>query len=129
MAQQPSVSQESDKPAVAAADAYASPANQANAARVQQDVGSLKFLLRDFRNALGGNPVGSNAEIVRALQGRNQKKLALKLWDGHKLNGEGELVDPWGSPYFFHQLSAKEMEIRCAGPDGRMWNKDDIAFQ
>jgi len=128
-APQPAPSRETDKPPVAAAPANATPQNLAEAMRVQQDVGSLKFLLRDFRNALGGNPVGNNAEIVKALQGRNPKKLALKLWDGHRLNGDGELVDPWGSPYFFHQVSAKEMEIRCAGPDRVMWNKDDIAVQ
>ena len=35
-------------------------------------------------------------------------------------------VDPWGTPYFFHQLSSTEMEIRSAGPDKRLWTDDDV---
>jgi hypothetical protein len=97
--------------------------------RVIQDVGYLQSMLGDFRSALGGNPVGSNAEIIKALLGKNSKKLTLALREDQKLNANGELIDPWGSPYFFHQLSGQEMEIRCAGPDRVMWNKDDIGPQ
>ncbi|MCW1885040.1 type II secretion system protein GspG [Luteolibacter flavescens] len=96
---------------------------------VQQDIGHLQFVLRDFRLMLGGNPVGNNAEIISALNGRNPRKVVIKLWDGHRLNDEGELVDPWGTPYFFHQISSSEMEIRCAGPDRIMWNSDDLNFR
>jgi hypothetical protein len=42
-----------------------------------------------------------------------------------KLNDKGELVDRWGTPYFFHQLSRDHMEIRSAGPDKVMWTQDD----
>jgi len=93
---------------------------------VGQDIGQLQFIFRDFRLMVGGNPVGNNAEIVKALLGRNPKKITLELPQGHRLNDDGELLDPWGTPYFFHQLSSKEMEIRCAGPDQIMWNEDDI---
>jgi hypothetical protein len=43
-----------------------------------------------------------------------------------RVNGDGELVDPWGTPYFFHQLSGTDMEIRSAGPDKTMWTDDDL---
>jgi len=39
------------------------------------------------------------------------------------------LVDAWGTPYFFHQLAAMEMEIRSAGPDKVMWTADDLVIK
>ncbi len=74
----------------------------------------------------GGNPVGSNEEITRALNGDNPKQVKFLKPDGNRVNEQGELVDPWGTPYFFHQLSGKEMEIRSAGPDRKMWTEDDL---
>jgi hypothetical protein len=43
-----------------------------------------------------------------------------------RINARGELVDYWGTPFFFHQLSGTEMEIRSAGPDRVMWTVDDL---
>ena len=43
-----------------------------------------------------------------------------------RVNENGEMVDPWGTPYFFHQLSGHEMEIHSAGPDKIMWTFDDL---
>ena len=69
----------------------------------------------------------SHPEITKALQGDNPKQINfLKPDDGNRVNGNGELVDPWGTPYFFHQLSATDMEIRSAGPDRKMWSDDDL---
>lgn len=87
---------------------------------------NLHFVLRDFRAALGGNPVGNNAEITQALLGANAKQLRADLPEGSRLSGAGELCDPWGTPYFFHQVSAQKMEVRSAGPDQQMWTGDDI---
>jgi hypothetical protein len=91
-----------------------------------QAVDNVHFALRDYRAALGGNPEGTNAEITSALMGRNLKQLRMQLPDGSRISGAGELCDPWGTPYFFHQLSAQKMEIRSAGPDRKMWTGDDI---
>ena len=88
----------------------------------------LQFVLRDYRTAVGGNPVGTNAEITGALLGNNIGQVKVALPDGTTVNGLGEMCDPWGTPYFFHQLSATRMEIRSAGPDRRMWTEDDVAM-
>jgi hypothetical protein len=45
-----------------------------------------------------------------------------------RLNGDGELVDPWGTPYFFHQISSSDTEVRSAGPDRIMHTSDDIVI-
>lgn len=86
----------------------------------------IRSMLLDFRTRLGQNPVGSNAEIMKSIMGRNEAKAVLGPPPGQNLNEQGELVDRWGTPYFFHQLSKDTMEIRSAGPDGQMWTSDDL---
>ena len=75
----------------------------------------------------GSNPVGTNPEITRTLSGENPRQVKfLKPESGLRVNSNGELVDPWGTAFFFHQLSGTEMEIRSAGPDRKMWTSDDL---
>lgn len=83
------------------------------------------MMIRQYRDALGENPVGTNAEIMKAILGDNLKQAKIGAPDGQGLNADGELVDRFGHPYFFHQLSRNQMEIRSAGPDGVMWTLDD----
>jgi hypothetical protein len=74
-----------------------------------------------------GNPIGTNLEITQALNGENPREAKfLSPEKGLRTNAKGELIDSWGTPYFFHQLSGKEMEIRSAGPDRIMWTADDL---
>jgi hypothetical protein len=94
--------------------------------KVRDAVDNLEFVLRDYSAALRGNPVGTNAEITAALLGDNEKQLKLEIPGGSTLNDQGELCDPWGSPWFFHQMSATKTEIRSAGPDRKMYSEDDF---
>lgn len=89
------------------------------------DLEDIQAMVREFRTALGENPVGSNSEIMRTLQGDNIRQVQLTLPGAHRLDEKGELVDRWGTAYFFHQVSATEMEVRSAGPDRVMWTPDD----
>jgi len=75
-----------------------------------------------------GNPVGENAEIAAALTGANPLKLALIPPDHPAVNSRGELCDRWGTRFFFHQISARRMEIRSAGPDRRLYSDDDVVL-
>ena len=82
--------------------------------------------VHDYASMFGGNPVGTNPEITAALNGQNPRQANfINPEAGMRLNGNGELVDAWGTPYFFHQLSGTEMEIRSAGPDKKLWTSDD----
>lgn len=90
------------------------------------DEGKVRLMLRDYHTLTGGNPVGTNAEIMRAVMGGNPKQATLGPPEGMSLNGSGELVDQWGTPYFFHQISGDVTEIRSAGPDKRLWTGDDV---
>jgi hypothetical protein len=87
---------------------------------------NMRTTIRQYGLAYAGNPVGNNAEITAALQGENPKQINFLKPDGNRVNASGELVDPWGTPYFFHQLSAQQTEIRSAGPDRTMYTADDL---
>lgn len=89
------------------------------------EIDKVGLMLRDYRTIAGENPVGTNAEIMGAVMGGNEKHATLGPPEGMKLNDKGELIDRWGTPYFFHQLSRDHMEIRSAGPDRVMWTDDD----
>jgi hypothetical protein len=90
-------------------------------------VQNVRRAVRQYGEMFGGDPVGNNPEITAQLTGKNPKQINfLNGVDGMRVNQNGELVDAWGIPYFFHQLSGSDMEVRSAGPDKIMWTSDDI---
>jgi len=87
----------------------------------------IRRSVHQFDQMFGGGPVGNNSEITAQLSGQNPKQINfLSGQDGVRINQNGELVDAWGTPYFFHQLSGSDMEVRSAGPDRKMWTPDDV---
>jgi len=88
---------------------------------------NMSRAVRQYGEMFGGNPVGTNPEITSQLSGKNPRHINFLDADaGMRVNDNGELVDPWGTPYFFHQLSGHDMEIHSAGPDRIMWTSDDL---
>jgi hypothetical protein len=88
---------------------------------------NMSRAVHQYGETFGGNPVGTNPEITSLLSGKNPKHLNFLDADaGMRVNENGELVDSWGTPYFFHQLSGHDMEIHSAGPDRVMWTSDDL---
>jgi len=94
-------------------------------ATIERELTHVQFMLRQFRDVLGENPIGNNAEIMAAVLGKNLKQAKFGAPEGQVLNENGELLDHWGTPYFFHAVSKTEMEVRSAGPDRRLWTGDD----
>jgi hypothetical protein len=87
---------------------------------------NMSRAIRQYGAMFGGNPVGTNPEITSQLTGNNPKHINfINAEAGMRINGNGELVDAYGTPFFFHQLSGTEMEIRSAGEDRKMWTFDD----
>jgi hypothetical protein len=83
--------------------------------------------IRQYGTMFGGNPVGTNPEITSELDGNNPKHIHfISAEQGMRVDANGELIDPWGTPYFFHQISGTDMEIHSAGPDRIMWTADDL---
>lgn len=93
---------------------------------VDEDLGTIELLISEFAKHNGGNPVGENVEITAALMGENPKHLAYLPSKGPFLDSAGQLIDRWGTPYFFHQLSATQTEIMSAGPDRQFNTGDDL---
>jgi hypothetical protein len=100
---------------------------QRDAATVE--VSKVRHMISDYHTLMGENPVGTNAEIMKAVMGGNKHQAMLGPPEGQALNEQGELVDQWGTPYFFHQLSADRMEIYSAGPDRIFGTADDIVVR
>jgi hypothetical protein len=93
------------------------------------DLEILESIIEFYRRANGDivPSGGLNEEIVRRMRGDNDMKLAV-FPDSHpSLNARGQLLDRWGTPYYFHPVSHAEIEIRSAGPDGKLWTNDDIS--
>jgi hypothetical protein len=90
------------------------------------EVNKVRHMISDYHTLMGENPVGTNAEIMQAVMGGNRHQAVLGPPEGQNLNEQGELVDQWGTPFFFHQLSADHMEIYSAGPDKIFGTADDI---
>ena len=93
------------------------------------DLQNTSRMLTDYRQIMGENPVGTNAEIMKSLMGGNKKGAMLGPPEGMQLNSNGELVDRWGTAIFFHALAKDRMEIRSAGPDHVMWTNDDVVLK
>jgi hypothetical protein len=91
---------------------------------------NLCHAVHQYGQMFGGNPVGTNPEITAALTGNNPKQINFLSGEaGMHVDGNGELIDTWGTPYFFHQLSGTVMEIHSAGPDKIMWTSDDLVSE
>ena len=91
-----------------------------------EDLATIELLFSEYRKHQGGNPIGENDEITASLLGGNPKGLAYLPAKGPHLNASGQLIDRWGTPYFFHQLSGTQTEIHSAGPDKEMNTADDL---
>jgi hypothetical protein len=90
-------------------------------------VENMSRAIHQYGEMFGGNPVGTNPEITKQLNGGNPKHINfITVAAGMRVDDIGELVDPWGTPYFFHQISGSDTEIRSAGPDKIMYTADDI---
>lgn len=91
----------------------------------EDDLSTIELLLTTYARHHHGNPIGENIEITAALLGKNPSRAAF-LEKGSYLDATGQLVDRWRTPYFFHQLSGKQTEIRSAGPDREFHTADDL---
>ena len=91
----------------------------------QQDLEIIAEFIGIYGKALGGNPIGGNEDITAALTGSEGHKGRV-FPPAHKAVRDGQLIDRWGTPYWFHPNSSSQMEIRSAGPDKQLFTPDDV---
>ncbi|MEM1223166.1 MAG: hypothetical protein AAGH40_10405 [Verrucomicrobiota bacterium] len=93
------------------------------------DLAILDRVFFYYRYAYRENPIGvENIEFTEQLLGNNPKNIIFVSEEVAALKN-GELVDRWGTPYFFHPMASDSMEIRSAGPDSRLWTEDDFLLE
>lgn len=95
-----------------------------------EDLEIVELLLTIFRKANNGlNPDGGlNDEIAGGLAGKNVKGFAVLPPDHPAFAKNGELLDRWGAPYFFHPVTSQEIDVRSSGPDRVLWTADDVVL-
>lgn len=93
----------------------------------EEDLETLEHILSFYRKSFQNNPLaGDNQMVMEALTGRNPGNLVVFPANHPALDAQGQLLDRWGTPYFFHALSGEEMEIFSAGPDREFNTGDDV---
>ena len=73
--------------------------------------------------------MGLNEEYVDFLIGKNPKGIQMLPHDHPDISEKGELLDRWGTPYFFHPVSEKRVDILSAGPDRTLFTDDDVSLK
>jgi hypothetical protein len=74
----------------------------------------------------GNRPLSANEDWADLLRGQNAAHEQFLSDQNDALNTNGQLVDRWGTPLFFHALGGGRFELRSAGPDRKLWTEDDI---
>lgn len=92
---------------------------------VEETLLTARTLIKDHSHI----PMADNRDFTAFLTGKNRDQLAWISPDHPAINQNGELTDRWGHPVFFHQESSESTSLRSAGPDGVMWNDDDIVLE
>lgn len=91
-----------------------------------RDLELINSLLTEYGKAFAGNPIGENSDVTAALIGGDDVPAGRFFPRQHSAIKNGQLVDRWGTPYWFHPNSATQMEIRSAGPDKQLFTNDDV---
>ena len=90
----------------------------ARTVKFNEDVDNLFVGLQKYKEHVGVYPVGSNAEVVKSLNGQNAKNVIILVGNKTQVNDKGEYVDPWGTPLRIY-FSDNGVLVRSAGPNRR----------
>jgi hypothetical protein len=134
---EPSPVDTAESPEVQAAEVEEAPAEEQasviaglndEGGNVDNDLRIVSSVFFSARTVFKKNPLGTHEEIIAFLQGDNPRGIAY-LPKEHPALRDGKLVDRWGTPFFFHAVSSRQMDIHSAGPDGVMWSADDAVLK
>jgi hypothetical protein len=83
-----------------------------------EDIENLFSSLQKYKEKTGSYPIGSNADVAKALNGHNPKGITVIVGRKTELNDKGEFVDLWKTPLRIY-FSDSSVLIRSAGPNRR----------
>ena len=88
---------------------------------------NIAFAISQYFSLFAAHPGGNSSAIAKALGGENPKKIVfLKL---KHISRDGEWLDPWRHPYDIRISEDGLVQIRSAGPNGIMGDKDDTLVE
>ena len=89
----------------------------------------LHLSMESYKREFGNYPTGGNASIVpRILAGENPRKMRLFELSANSTNENGELVDPWDTPYKVVFDGTNNFTIISAGMNRVFGDPDDIIY-
>ncbi len=94
---------------------------------IEQDLAIVDNLLFSYHSVYHEFPYGENADWVKIFRGANPRRISFLSDSEGGLNEKDQLIDRWGTPFYFHRVSGSRIEIRSAGPDGLHWTEDDFS--
>ncbi|MCI0745346.1 MAG: YdgA family protein [Verrucomicrobia subdivision 3 bacterium] len=90
----------------------------ASTRQLNEDIENLFAGLQKYKEHVGSYPVGSNADVVKALKGANPKNVIVLVGRKTELNEKGEYIDPWKTPLRIY-FSDSGVLVRSAGQNRR----------
>jgi type II secretory pathway pseudopilin PulG len=90
---------------------------------------SIVAALQVYKIEFGEYPKGENRLMTKTLMGENSKRTVFLEISIDSTNAEGELIDPWGTPYNILASTETGITVRSAGPNRRFDDEpksDDI---
>lgn len=94
-----------------------------------RDLEIVASFLDTYARGMGGVPAGDNADITAAITGTQYPGQKGRVFpQNHRSIRNGQIVDRWGQPLWFHSNSANSTEIRSAGPDKQLFTSDDVVL-
>lgn len=97
----------------------------ANNKLAKGQIGSLQNAMDIYKLDVGSYPskeVGLNALVAQPSDLKNPNK-----WKGPYVTNGTLPTDPWGNPYYYEPMGARQYKIFSAGEDGEPNTADDIS--
>lgn len=91
---------------------------------VSSTITESQTMIKDFAQYF----IPDNQALTAFLSGKNRDRLAWIQPGNKAISEEGELLDRYGTPLFFHRESATRFQVRSAGVDRVMWTDDDVLY-
>lgn len=91
---------------------------------------AMVFAMKSYATEYDRPVSGSPKEILAALSGQNERKIVFFHPNAIQTNAEGELIDPWGTPFRFDLSKPDAPRVWSCGPnrkdEGGAEGSDDI---
>jgi hypothetical protein len=102
----------------------------AKRAKAQNEISQITTACENYKNEYFVLPDSTeNYRLTKVLCGDNPRKIAFLTPGPSDMNANGELIDPWGTPFRITFDAKSGPHAVSAGPDKIFGTKDDITNQ